>query len=506
MDICRVGISAEKLYKSDILPPDITLFANDSQVGIQCHKAILVLGNNYFPSLFDKNFIENKKSEICLQTFTYYWLDKFVKFIYCGKLHIDYEEFETILDYGCDFLQIDEFNEYWANLDYLPSLLEHYGYVKMLELTKTHKLAVYYNTVLDIVLKEYNVNELVELPLDIFKTIMATTLPIRYTPELEERCRSQNVDIGVNNGMCFGAISTICGIHDDYFSQTAAVHKTHIIGAAGSTVDTTYTEYQKLIVSTVIRGGITTTTVNDSRHDSMLREISNIVMREFGGYFTIFSPCEDVFVVVKQDESNIVRLCEIWRSQSTCDSSSMRWHSTDVVLPLDADNPLVAFSSSNIYIASVVYYPTVFDDCRIAYTAVSISDHTNRTTSDILDIPNWDSITRLTDVQYSNNMLYIMRVVFGNETTNYILVVNLETARLMHTIPLIRRHVLMTFGNTVYCAEINRETSMLKISEINELYYDKLVKLKTSYKVYRELHRFVIVGSYLSDTVTRAIL
>lgn len=490
---------------------DIILIADD--IRIPCHKTILINSGEYFEKLLNGDFNEKIKNEIILHDFSYYWLDKFIKYIYKNKISFNYNEFESILNYGM-YLQLYNFNKLFDKIlnnssneksNHITELINIYGYDKLLELSKIHNLDKCYNYIFFNILKK-DEDTLLSLSFNNFKEIISVKHSFDYSKKIEEKCNNKILDITVMNGKCFGNIPGIYEIWQDTNHNCVNINYT----LNNRTKICKIIDPRKFYVYTIVRNDITTVTVNNNEYNNKYKDIyKNIyynikfceTMMLYAQHFKIFSPKENVTVIAVCETFiwNSVILCHIYNDQSHEIIYDIHPFISYNILP----NSCITFSNSNIYFVSFRNTPlyTLSNQKEIIYTIVDIYNIKNKKTLYITDNPivqKYDYM--IADACYMNNLLYVS-LCQGNciwHPNNTIFTIDLNTNSIIQSITFsLSLHSLFTFRNILYGTFYNKNQ---KIFELCEIKNGELIKLRKSHGMDNQhiLDVFVITGSYVS--------
>lgn len=499
----------EKYYKSPI-HSDVTLIANDNPNGIPCHKLILIMRSEYFEKLFDGDFIERSKREIVLETFSYYWLEKFIKCIYTGKLVFEYDKFEEMLTYG-SYLQIHKFNESFDDMNHLYELLKIYDHNTMIELSYIHGLSNYYSSLFYTILTMYGKDILCALSMNIFKDMLPLIQPIDYTHELKEKCENQLYELKnytVINGKCFGNVPIICNMEIVKDMQVKLC--LYRLDSMNKLLDTTY-DY--LITAAIIRNGITTVIVNfKDYNDPLLREAVHYIL-SYSDYdkmrCEIFSPNENVYVLVGYSNNHEGIYKEEYGDEYRI--MHMRVYSNNKLQPSlpirNFPRSSAAFSLSNIYLISLRKTYNGYIQYYIEYSIIDITSSNIVKTSyisyTINATDNNSDNYHAHDSCYNNGLLYVVIALSSNNNSN-IVIINPEIKQIMWSISRSGFYSLMSFGGIVYGYTMSNvgDSYSLKLYEIRD---NKLVYLEVSRSILVKYKKFLITGSYSSDGITRII-
>lgn len=347
------NILYSKYYNSSI-SSDITLISNDNPIGILCHKLILREYSDYFIKLFESPLSERFKHEIVLQNFPYYWLEKFIKFIYCGVLQFDHCKFKEVLEYG-SFLLIDGFSELCdkeACCHIIP-LLEIYGHNVMLELSSWYTLSECRKHIYVDILEKYDTPVLLSLSIDVFNEILPILpVPIDYTQELKDKCNDIQIpNMTIEGGKCFGNIPIIYTLNS--IDKGLYVIKERFIQRLDDKNRLAKTCVKKIIVSTIIRHNIKTISVNYNGCDTLLNNaiqhiIDKLACTKLQDKYEIYSPNENICVITWFARYKYRYLCRVFRDDLSYTDVSYE----NIFACCDAcnfNNVGIAVSSLNIY-------------------------------------------------------------------------------------------------------------------------------------------------------------
>lgn len=254
----------KKYYKSSQFS-DITLIPSDNPICIPCHKVILCNSSEYFEKLLTGDFIEQSKDKIILHDFSYYWLDKFIYFIYTSEISFNRNEIEDVLKYGT-YLQLYNFNLDDKLYDDIIDLIKVNGHAKILELSKIYSINKWYTYTYNDIIKKHDENILLTLPFNTFDEILPLiNIPMDYSKEIEKKCNNRELNITIMNGKYFGNIPDMYHIHD-----TASISSV-IINKLNSEIRR-HIYIQDLNIGMIIRDDITTIGINNSDYDNIIRE------------------------------------------------------------------------------------------------------------------------------------------------------------------------------------------------------------------------------------------
>lgn len=498
---------------------DITLITDENPDGIPCNRLILSLYSGYFKRLFETQWVEREQY---FHIMPCYWFKKFIDFIYNGKLSFKFNEFEKVVEFG-SFLKIKGITEYCDQDQHILSLIEVYGYSEMLEISKAYKLDKCYAHTISRILESRDINILLSLSFNMFKQMLSlTTIPIDYDARIKEKCKDRKVNITIKDGKCFGNVPIIYSINDSamLYRVKQVIHFTTNLDIFESA-----SPYENLMVSTIIRNGITTVTINNTEHDSLIDKSIRDMKLTYSTYrpkYEIFSPDEDTCVIIVRDcETNEFNAARIYRSDSPYNditSQISRINHDDKVIYKDINKVCVAVSPTHIY-AGILHYIFDNDGSARAISYAVIDVHDGRTTHKSVRLQNDIALNcsnTIHSISYLNNLLYII-VGFTNRYEEYgptdsdygILVVDLNVDKIIYNISPERemRHSLFSFGNIMYCGIIRPRRKDYKIRKVTlyEIQNNEFVKLTTIFDT-KDLHTSIVAtGSYITNKVTHAI-
>lgn len=503
-------VRSEKYYKSPHLS-DVTLFANDSSIGIPCHKIVLGSGCDYFECLFNGKFNgkfkeqENKETQkITLHDFSYYWLDKFIQFIYCGKMMLKYEEFIEAVNYS-KYLQIPEFWKLCNIEKHISELFAYYTHNELYELVTVYKLESCKRTLITNILTNFTRDMLQTLNEHLVKEIRPLIPIFIYNREIRKKYTSQEVDDLVEN------IPFIYEISLERRGYAMSLYKLDNVNA------TLILHADCMIISTIIRNNITTVVINGSKRDSLLRKAMNHVISK-GWHNTsvrIISPNENTCIIVQREH-----FCEIIIEMIIYNGTTFEEISVFTGLLRYYNGQRMTFSQYNMYIAKLECRYTLME---LSYCIVDIMDHSNKRMIVIpLSYDNGNGQDEyipysIYDMCYGNNFLYVLiKKESSPKRDEFILVVNTETNQLMYKISSSYNECtnLISFGNIVYyivfkafevCNCNNLSQPENGILELNEIRDRQIVPLNKSFNITSTPYKFVITGSYQSDALTPLI-
>lgn len=502
---CKSIMNLEKYYKSPHLS-DVTLFAGDSSTGIPCHRIVLELVSDYFETLFNSSFIEKEKKEITLRNFTYYWLDKFIQFIYCSTIRFRYDEFADVLNYS-NFLQIRKVQYKYDNpnmRECVEELLKVYGHNELFELAKLHELDGYEGYIIADVLLNYDESMLRTLDSCIIKEILPLMPIFNYNVNLESECINQKLNIVVRNGKCFSSTPTMYAIASNadlrdsrYDMSIHRLDKVKKVNVLPTNI---------LITSTIIRNGVTTVTVNYTKHDPLLLRAAEFIDKENYTLPTrIYSPNENICFITQHGRGSSYGSIKSFIVYNGLTFNPVSYSS------MFGDNGsavYVAFSQSNIY------FITLFlgiDSVRLVYFMVKTDNCNNkkRISVQLINARRCCSIRccNVRDTRYAVNLLY---TIINNSDVcsgkSSIAVINTETNQLLHMIdmPTVPDTTLLAFGNNVYYGVKTQFIVDNRLFTIQEIQNGRLTSYVGTCRVMWLADIFVMVGSYQSDDISRS--
>lgn len=491
-------------YYNSPIYSDVTLMGNDSSVGIPCHKIILGYYSEYFKKLFNSAFIEKDKREITIKTFSYYWLNKFIKFIYCKVLLCNYDEFDEMLAYGSFLMLKDKLNELCDQPCHAQNLIEINGYNKMMTLTETYNLTECAKIVFLDILEKRDTNILLSLSPETFKEIMSLiSPPIDYSDELGKKCTTcgadSNQNITVINGKCFGNIPIVNAIYVSSFINNG-IPKVKTLRRLNIKNRFPTSSFGTIITSKIMRGGITTVTVNYSEHDLLLNNATRYILnRQCSVECEIFSPNENICVIISYHNSGDM-------SSSCFAYSNIDGQQTYVPYVPDEHwsryQVHIALSLTDIYYVTVRPYRS--GRCQFECLIIDINTRTvKRQLHILLATQCYFKKYRIRDIIYGNNLLHILTTL--NHYTTIVLI-EPYSEQIVREISLPHHHEyysLLSFGNVVYCCIKDVLQRTIELFEIQDC---KLKQLNIVFPINIGDERFIITGSYPNNSTIREIL
>lgn len=485
------GKHINKYYNSSQFS-DIILIPNDKSTGIPCHRLVLNKSGDYFERLLNGNFNDGSKNEIVLHDFSYYWLDKFIQYIYTSVISFNYDEFEAVLKYG-SYLQLYNFttllNDNISDED-IERLIEVNGPAKILELSKIYNISKCYNFAYFDIVEKRDEDILLALPFDLFKEILSVLpIPIDYSDKIKEKYNDQQLDITVMNGKCFG---NIFGIYEVFFNYISYQNYTYILN--NEIISYTY-DSNTFNVCTTIRNNITMITINNTEYDSILTDIKSRDMPNLLKQFKIFSPNDNVSVIAGYIGSlNYIGIYHIYDNISRKLIYDKSQH--EDMFTNNHSSTYIAFSPQNTYFVT-------FKQRTIYCDVLNISNFTVSKFDIFCAELTTNCCYTVYDVCYINGVLYVainqMYKLDHTTADNSIYSINPDTGQMIHRVNITMDTIsLLMFKDVLYGVFYDQNKYTVEFCEIkdNELINRRTLGDMNDHYLYC---RFALNGSYLSN-------
>lgn len=479
MNITRSNIDKNivKFYNSKYFS-DIILMGYDTPKEVYCHLSVLNAYNKAFYEALcyweKAESVGNNKLRLEL---SYYWLTKFIRYIYTGKLSINYNEFSKVIRYAWNFY-LYEIPRLLDNTNYIQDLIKVNGCRQLWCITHTHRM--------------YKIEEYITTNYtDVYYKTDVNTTPV----------------IAFYNSKCIFDFKTpmssndVCNVR---YGSNGIKKYIKALSFNNPTLPSEAKSYPDMLkIYTIIREGTTTITVNNHNDDPLLSKLRILKYRANTDYYKIYSPNKETCIIAECDKDNGILYCIAHYNGDVADYTNI--YNKDKFTKKELKNGIhISFSLSYIYLVTSTFHGTF----RISYTEQDLYNR-NISKKTYIGDSSIREYTHILDTCYVTDMIYLLLAKTNTNNYSYnngIISISPTTNQIIYIIRISGIcESLLPFGNNVYCGLIYNRADKQSQIVLYKITNGKLNKLNKLIIKHKDLFKFIISGSYCSNKSTHII-